>query len=113
MRLPLRGRGSLFVCNMFMDGTKSVEKGRKLRARRVSILCHPSTFESFFTLFEWRVATLRHKVSNYLLHDKVGKKFLHSYHPDIDARDQAINTGLPSSWGGPETLFATSQILGL
>ena len=65
-----------------------------------------------FKQFEYRVETLRRMVSEFLLSNEMCKDFLQNYHQDVDARDLAKNTGR-SSWGGPETLLAISQIFNL
>ena len=63
-----------------------------------------------FTFFEHRVETLRTKVADYLLSSAMGKEFLQKYHQDVDANSLAENVGNRSSWGGPETLLAISQL---
>ena len=66
-----------------------------------------------FTLLEYRLDSLRRMIAEFLLINQLGKEFLRRYHPDIDAHALSINTGTRSSWGGPETLLAISQLFNL
>ena len=56
------------------------------------------------------MGTLRGKVSEYLLSSDMGKQFIKEYHQDVDARNLAFNSAGRSSWGGPETVLAISQV---
>ena len=66
-----------------------------------------------FTLFEYRVATLRSMISEFLVNNHLGQEFLRRNHPDVDAHALATNTGSHLSWGGAETLLAISQLFNL
>ena len=63
-----------------------------------------------FNHFEYRTKTVRLMLSEFLSQNELGIAFLKYYHQDVDVNDLAINRGNRSSWGGPETLLAISQV---
>ena len=66
-----------------------------------------------FTLFEYRIATLRSMIAEFLVNNPLGQEFIRRNHPDVDAHALSTNTGSRLSWGGAETLLATSQLFNM
>ena len=95
--------------DQFMEGIKIVENSGRGECLFYVILQHLKAF----TLIEYTVPLLRRQVSAYLQHNELGKAFVQTYHPDINSSDLETNTGTRRSWGGPDTLFAVSQMLEL
>lgn len=59
---------------------------------------------------EYRVSDLRQRVYTFLSEEQLGRKFLRTYHPDVNPENLMSNVNSSRSWGGPESLFAVSQI---
>ena len=66
-----------------------------------------------FTLFEYKLNTLRTMVAEFLCGNHLGQAFVRRNHPDVDVNALSLNTGTCSSWGGPETILAISQLFHL
>ena len=93
----------------FMGDTKVIENGGRGECLFYVIRQHLKAFEKV----EYSVSLLRRQVSEYLQQNDIGKAFIEAYHPDINASDLEMNTGTRRAWGGPETLFAVSQLFNL
>ena len=62
---------------------------------------------------EYKVEDLRLRIYAFLSEEELGKNFLRTYHPDINPDDLRGNLESKLSWGGPESLFAMSQIFNM
>ena len=108
---PMRNYESVDSAELerFMDVVKIIEN----RGRGECLFFVISQHLKAFTQVEFAVSLLRRQVSEYLQQNDLGKAFIQEFHPDIDANDLTINTGGREAWGGPETLFAISQLFNL
>lgn len=62
---------------------------------------------------EYTVEALRQRIHAFLSEEDLGKEFIRMYHPDINPENLRSNHKAQLSWGGPESLFAISQILNM